>query len=169
MTMAKKFHPVDIARLGDDKALAIAAYGEAVAAYRYIVLAEKARDENLRRSFQNMAQQENSQRDRLRDLLERLFPDVCFFLAAEDKRLVCVGPRLVDARNNERFDEAMKLIIASEKRAISFYSRYAAVAKIAEVRELFLTLTEAGLQRVRQLRELFKASGKQIVESCPLQ
>ena len=166
--MVRKFHPIDLARLGDDKALAIAAYGQAVAAYRCIILAEKAVQNTLRASFEAMAGEKNLERDRLQAALARLFPAACFFLAAGDKNLVCVGPRLVDARDDTRFDEAMRLLIASEKRAISFYNRYASQAKTATVRELFLILAADGLERVRRLRRLFQEAGHQIVEPCPL-
>ena len=47
-TMGKRFSTSDLSRITDDKALAIAAFGESVAAYRYIVLSEKARDAKLR-------------------------------------------------------------------------------------------------------------------------
>ena len=167
--MARKLPIIDLVRLGDDKALAIAAYGQAVAAYRYIVLAEKARDAKLRQSFEEMVRQENIQRDRTQELLNRLFPAACFFLSSADKSLVCVGPRLVDARDDARFDEAMKLIIASEKRAVSFYTRYAVLARSPEVRNLFHELANQGLLRVRELRTVFNAAGKQITEACPIQ
>ena len=167
--MARKIPTIDLSRLGDDKSLAIAAYGQAVAAYRYIVLAEKAEDARLRQSFEDMVRQENAQRDRTQELLTRLFPAACFFLSSADKSLVCVGPRLVDARDDARFDEAMKLIIASEKRAVSFYTRYAVAAQAAEIRALFHELASQGLARVRELRGVFNAAGKQIAESCPIQ
>ena len=167
--MAKKFLQTDLSRIGDDKALAIAGYGESVAAYRYIVLSEKARDRKLRDSFESLAIEERQQRDRIQALLQRLSPAASFYLSTEDKGIVCVGPRLVDARDDARFDEAMKLVIASEKRTASFYGRYALHARDPEVRVLFTTLAAAGLRRVQQLRELFRQAGKDIVEPCPVQ
>ena len=152
--MVKRLPHLDAARIGDDKALAIAAYGESVSAYRYIVLTEKSPTDSLRAAFQEMVRQENAQREAVQSLLTQLFPAACFFLTAEDKSLVCVGPRLVDARDDARFDEAMRLIVASEKRSISFYSRYAAVAVSAQVKALFEQLYREGLQRVKVIREL---------------
>jgi len=55
--MGKRFSTADFSRMSDDKALAIAAFGESVAAYRYIVLSEKARDARLRESFETMARE----------------------------------------------------------------------------------------------------------------
>ncbi len=167
--MVKRLPHLDASRIGDDKALAIAAYGESVSAYRYIVLAEKAPNAPLRESFQEMVRQENAQREAIQALLTSLFPTACFFLTSEDKNLVCVGPRLVDARDDARFDEAMRLIVASEKRSISFYSRYATVAATPQVKALFEQLYREGLQRVKVLRELFSTAGKPIPEACPIQ
>src|SRR5205823_7117403 len=115
-----------------------------------------ARDPRLRESFEAMAQQERAQRDRIQAILERLAPTGGFYLSQEDKLAVCVGPRLVDARDDARFDEAMKLIIASEKRAASFYARYSAHAKDPELKALFTELAANGITQVQNLRALLK-------------
>src|SRR5687767_7205730 len=81
--MGKKFSMVDLSKVGDDKALAIAAFGESVAAYRYIVLSEKARDPKLRDSFEAMAKEERGQRDRLQTILQRISPTGGFYLSQE--------------------------------------------------------------------------------------
>jgi len=166
--MAKKFSTADLSKLTDDKALAIAAFGESVAAYRYIVLSEKARDARLRESFERMAHQERQQRDRIQALLQRLAPSAGYYLSQEDKLAVCVGPRLVDARDDARFDEAMKLVIASEKRSASFYARFTAFAQDEAVKALLAELAAAGIAQVQRLRTLLKEAGKQIAEPCPV-
>lgn len=166
--MAKKLTTADFSKLTDDKALAIAAFGESVAAYRYIVLSEKARDATLRASFEGMAREERTQRDRIQTLLQRLAPSAGYYLSQEDKLAVCVGPRLVDARDDARFDEAMRLVIASEKRSASFYARYSACAREEDVRKLFTELATAGIAQVQRLRALLKEAGKQIAEPCPV-
>ncbi len=166
--MGKKFSTTDLSKLSDDKALAIAAFGEAVAAYRYIELSEKTRDSSLRDSFEQMARDERQQRDRIQLLLARLAPTAGFYLSQEDKLAVCVGPRLVDARDDARFDEAMKLVIASEKRTASFYMRYARHAQDAEVKALFEELAAVGLEQVQRLRKLLSAVGREIAEPCPV-
>jgi rubrerythrin len=166
--MGKKLNQFDLSTVTDDKALAIAAYGEAVAAYRYIVLGEKAQWQDLKISFQKMVQTEYTQRDILQKLLGDLFPSACFYLTNRDKAMVCVGPRLLDARDDARFDEAMRLTIASEKRSISFYTRYLPIAQHPRVAETFSEFAAAGLIRVRELRSLFQSAGKQIKESCPI-
>jgi rubrerythrin len=82
--------------------------------------------------------------------------------------MVCVGPRLLDARDDARFDEAMRLTIASEKRSISFYNRYLPIARDPRVSQTFSRFAADGLIRVRELRLLFQSAGKQINESCPI-
>jgi rubrerythrin len=166
--MAKKFSTADLSKLTDDKALAVAAFGESVAAYRYIVLSEKARDGRLRESFEAMAREERMQRDRIQGILQRMAPSAGYYLSQEDKLAVCVGPRLVDARDDARFDEAMRLVIASEKRSASFYARYSALAHDAGVKTLFVELAAAGIAQVQRLRALSKEAGKQIAEPCPV-
>ena len=168
VSMGKKFSTTDLSKISDEKAIALGAYGESVAAYRYIVLAEKVRDRKLRDSFEEMAREERRQRDRLQEILQRLSPMAGFYLSQEDKLVVCVGPRLVDARDDARFDEAMKLVIASEKRSTSFYSRYAPLAKDAELKGLFFELAGSGLAQVRRLRAVLNEAGKQIAEPCPV-
>jgi rubrerythrin len=166
--MSKKFSTADLSKLSDDKALAIAAFGESVAAYRYIVLSEKARDLKLRGSFERMAKDQRLQRDRLQAILHRLAPTSAYYLSQEDKLTVCVGPRLVDARDDARFDEAMKLVIASEKRSASFYLRYTPFAQDPEVKSTFTELAAAGIAQVQTLRALLQEAGKQIPEPCPV-
>jgi rubrerythrin len=166
--MAKKFSITDLSRLADDKALAIAAYGESVAAFRYIVLSEKSRDAKLRNSFETMAQEERLHRDRIQKILQRISPSAGFYLTPEDKLSVCVGPRLVDARDDARFEEAMRLVIASEKRTVSFYGRFALHARDAELKEAFLELARTGIERVQKLRELFREAGRKVEEPCPV-
>ena len=167
--MTKRFSQMDMSRIADDKALAIAAYGESVAAYRYIVLSEKARSAKLREAFEVMAAEERGHRDRIQAILQRLSPSGGFYLSPEDKLAVCVGPRLVDARDDARFDEAMKLVIASEKRTASFYRQFADVAKDRDVRELFAELAAEGIEHVQRLRIISREAGKEIAEPCPVQ
>ena len=166
--MSKKFSTADLSKITDDKALAIAAFGESVAAYRYIVLSEKTRDPRLRDSFEQMAKDQRLQRDRLQAILQRLAPAAGYYLSQADKLTVCVGPRLVDARDDARFDEAMKLVIASEKRSASFYLRYTPFAQDAQVKSIFTELAAVGIAQVQRLRLLLQEVGKPIAEPCPV-
>ncbi len=166
--MGKRFAQLDLSRMGDDKALALASYGESVATYRYIILSEKARDARLRQAFEQLSREEKEHRDRIQSLLRQISPSGGFYLGPDDKLAVCVGPRLVDARDDARLDEALKLIIASEKRTASFYGRYSQVAQEPRVKALFTELAHEGLGHVRRLRELFQSAGRDITEPCPV-
>ncbi len=168
MKIGKIAH-ANAAPIPDDKALAIAAYGESVAAYRYIILAEKTRLPMLHEAFEGMAAEERGHRDRLQAILSRLATNAAFYLTNEDKSAVCVGPRLLDARDDAHFDEAMRLVIASEKRTSSFYHRAAARAADEQVKALFEELALEGLEHVQKLRGLFKEIGKDNLEPCPMQ
>ena len=71
-------------------------------------------------------------------------------------------------RDDARFDEAMRLVIASEKRSASFYARFSALAQEEAVKALFTELAAAGIAQVQRLRALLKEAGKQIAEPCPV-
>ena len=114
-----------LARLGVEKALAIGTYGEAVAAYRYLVLAEKAPDARVRPTFAEMADEEQGHRKRLRALSRELFPASDFCLNAEDKAMVVVGPRLLDVKDGASYEQAMQVVLSTEKRTAAFYARMA--------------------------------------------
>ncbi len=169
INMLKRFDQPDLSCLSDNKALAIAAFGQSVAAYRYMVLAEKAADPRLRTGLQEMAARENNRRTQLQTLQEKLFSSTCFFLDSHEKNMVCVGPRILDARDQAHFDEALKLLIASEKRIAGFYARYAAQTGRSEIKETFSTFADESLHRVSLLRRMGQDIGRQINEPCPLQ
>ena len=82
--------------LSPAKALAVAAYWESVAAYRYRTLAEKATTEAQRKFFVDMANEEQSHHTRMQDLLKEHFPGADFVLTPEDKELIIVGPRMLE-------------------------------------------------------------------------
>ncbi len=167
--MLKRFDQPDLSRVGDNKALAIAAFGQSVAAYRYMVLAEKAADPRLRAGLEEMAAREDTRRTQLQALTAKLFSTTCFFLDGHDKDMVCVGPRILDARDQAHFDEAMKLLIASEKRIAGFYAHYAAQTRRPEIKDIFTAFADESLQRVNLLRRMGQDIGRQINEPCPLQ
>ena len=79
-----------------------------------------------------------------------------------------MGPRLVDARDDARFDEAMKLVITSEKRTSSFYGRFSGVTQNLDVKALFAELAVEGIDHVRRLRAVMREAGKEILEPCPV-
>ena len=67
------------------KALAIAAYGESVAAYRYRTLSDKAPTTIYRDAFTEMATEEQGHHADVQKLLDENFPDSDFVLSPDDK------------------------------------------------------------------------------------
>src|SRR5262245_19259742 len=88
-----------------DKDLAIGTFGVTVAAYRYLVLSEKALTQSQRDEFAAMADEEQDHKQRLQRLLAENFPNADFYLRPEDKEMVVVGPRLLNVRDAESFAE----------------------------------------------------------------
>jgi rubrerythrin len=115
----------DIIRdLSTAKALAIAAYGESVAAYRYRTLSRKAPTEAHRSTFLEMAEEEQGHHKVIQDLLDKEHPGASFVLSPDDKALVIVGPRLLELTGPGAFTKAMECIYQSERLTGSFYARF---------------------------------------------
>lgn len=140
--------------LGADKALAIGAYGEAVAAYRYLVMAEKAPDEQTRPVFAEMAEEEQDHRQRLEGLLQRYYPESDFYLKTQDKEMVVEGPRLLDIKDQRTFAEAMRLILSTEKKTAAFYAKLSKRIAPEELRALFHELAEEGIDHYQRLERM---------------
>lgn len=145
--------------LGPDKILAIGAYGETVAAYRYLVLAEKAETEAQRREFAAMADEEQGHKQRLQELLNEMYPQADFVLTAADKDMVVVGPRLLDVRDRASFAEAMRMILATERRTAGFYARLGRSVRDERLRALFHELAEEGGDHYQRLKALARRAG----------
>ncbi len=140
--------------LSPDKVLAIGTYGETVAAYRYLVLAEKAATEGIRREFAAMADEEQGHKQRLQKLLSDFYPEADFYLTPEDKNLVVDGPRLLDVRDADSFALAMRMILASERKTAAFYARLSKLVSEEELRSLFHELAQEGVVHYQRLRAL---------------
>jgi rubrerythrin len=144
---------------GPDKLLAIGAYGETVAAYRYLVLSEKAPNEEDRREFAEMADEEQGHKQRLQHLLSEMYPDADFVLTAEDKDLVVTGTRLLDVRDESSFHEAMRMILQTERKTAAFYAHHAKLVPQAHLRELFHELAEEGADHYQRLKTVARRAG----------
>lgn len=147
---------------GPDKLLAIGAYGESVAAYRYLVLSEKALRQEDRQEFAAMADEEQGHKQRLEKLLAELYPNSDFVLNADDKELVVSGPRLLDIRDEKDMNDAMQLILETERKTAAFYAQQARFMPDANLRKLFQKLAEEGAEHYQRLTTICrptKASG----------
>lgn len=104
--------------------MAVAAYGESVAAFRYRMLSEKAPTEQHRGIFTEMADEEQGHHVRLQEILTRDFAGADFVLSTEDKALVIVGPRILDVSTPAAFGQSMTYIHDSEIQTGNFYARF---------------------------------------------
>lgn len=144
---------------GPDKLLAIGAYGERVAAYRYLVLSEKAPDAQHRREFAAMADEEQEHKQRLEKLLAEMYPEADFVLTAEDKELVVTGPRIIEVRDEAEFHEAMRMILQTERKTARFYAEHSRTIPIAGLQALFHELAEEGADHYQRLKALARQAG----------
>lgn len=150
-----------------DKLLAIGAYGETVAAYRYLVLAEKAASPEDKHTFANLADEEQGHKQRLQKLLMDRYPDSTFLLSAEDKELVITGPRLLDVHTEISFAEAMAMMLQTERKVAGFYAQYSKDLREKELQTLFRELAEEGADHYQRLRKLAQQAGAVDPDAAP--
>jgi rubrerythrin len=103
------------------KRIAVAIYGESVAAYRYGVLADSAVSAEHQHLFLSMKAEEEGHRAALKRLAAKQFPGADFVLNAEDKELVISGTRMLAITDSESFLRAMKFLHDTERRTGEFY------------------------------------------------
>jgi len=151
--------PDPAAGRGPDKLLAIGAYGETVAAYRYVVLSEKTTDEAHRRAFADMADEEQDHKQRLQKLVEEMYPGQDFVLTPDDKDLVVTGPRLLDVRTDDDFREAMRMVLSTERKTARFYATFGKFMPEPHIQALFKELAEEGAEHYQRLKTLARQAG----------
>lgn len=147
-------HKARIQALSTEKALAVAAYGEAVAAYRYRTLCEKATSETQRKLFEEMAGEELGHHQRLQAVMKKLFPGSDFVLSPEDKELVTVGPRMIDVHDRESFGRAMDLIHASELQTGHFYACLFETTDRDELRAMLKEMADECFEHADRLKQI---------------
>jgi erythrin-vacuolar iron transport family protein len=157
--MSEQPTPDAAAGRGPDKLLAIGAYGETVAAYRYLVLSEKAPGETERREFADMADEEQEHKQRLQGLIDDMYPGVDFVLTPEDKDLVVTGPRLLDVRDRASFADGIRMALETERKTAAFYAQHGKSLPHTHLRHVFHELAEEGAQHYQRLRALARRSG----------
>lgn len=143
---------------GPDKLLAIGAYGETVAAYRYLVLSEKGPSQ-FRDEFADMADEEQDHKQRLQKLVADMYPGQDFVLTPEDKDLVVTGPRLLEVRDESEFRDAMQLVLQTERKTARFYANHGRLMPDPGVQALFHELAEEGAEHYQRLKRLARSAG----------
>jgi len=137
------------------KSLTIAAYGESVASYRYRTLAEKTRNENHRRVFTEMADEEQEHHTHVQSLLKKHFPDENFVLTPADKESVIVGPRNLDPAEHGSTTAVLKTIQESERLTGRFYAALAEAASLTELRSIFKEMADECFDHAERLNQLY--------------
>jgi len=140
--------------LATEKALAIAAYGESVAAYRYRTLGEKTSSHEQRKIFTEMADEEQGHHQRLQALLRRRFPGSDFVLSSEDKELVTVGPRMLEVTDSESFRRAMELIHDSELQTGRFYAGLYESTEYDDLKSFLKEMADECFEHAERLRQI---------------
>lgn len=149
--------PADARR--PDKLLAIGVYGETVAAYRYLVLSEKAPNEAHRKAFADMSDEEQGHKQQLQKIVAELYPGQDFVLTPEDKELVVTGPRLLEVRDDAEYAETMRLILQTERKTARFYANNGKHMPEEGLRRLFKELAEEGADHYQRLKTIARQAG----------
>lgn len=140
--------------LAPAKALAMAGYGESVAAYRYRMLAEKTTDETLVAVFVEMAEEEKGHHAMVEKLLANRHPGADFVLSQEDKEMVTVGQRMLDVNDKASFDRAMELLVDSERQTGRFYTALRVCTDDPQLRSIFQAMADECVEHAHRLETL---------------
>lgn len=155
--MAKK--PVDPAALGTAKALALGCFGEDMAAYRYLLLSEKAQRPQDAGEFREMVAEEQGHRDGLQALLDKYYPGADFVLTAEEKQMVECGSRPLRITDRASFEDAVRTVIESEQHTAAFYGQIEPHIAESEIRQTFRELAEEGVEHHKRLCQIATENG----------
>jgi rubrerythrin len=147
-----------VSGLTTEKALAIAAYGESVAAYRYRTLIETESSQAHREVFREMADEEQGHHDRLQEFLDQYFTGSDFVLKPEEKGLVIVGPRLLAATSHTSFDQAIKMICESERLTGRFYAALLLVVEIDQLKPFLKEMADECFQHADKLERITRTN-----------
>lgn len=140
--------------LSTEKALAVAAYGESVAAYRYRTLSEKPPSPLHRTLFTEMADEEQGHHRQVQELIRRHYPGSDFVLSSGDKELVTVGPRMLDITDRASFDRALQWLYESERLTGQFYAVLHEITDRADLQPLLKEMADECLAHAERLKAI---------------
>lgn len=143
-----------VTALSLEKALAVAAYGESVAAYRYRTLAEKTPSEAHRKVFLEMCEEEQGHHIRVQDLTREHFAGSDFVLKAEDKELVIVGPRLLEVSDKAGLENALHMIYESEQLTGHFYAALHRLTTVPELKPFLKEMADECFEHAQRLKSI---------------
>ena len=137
-----------------EKALAVAAYGESVAAYRYRTLSEKPPSPLHRKLFTEIADEEQGHHRQIQGLIRKHYPGSDFVLSAGDKELVTVGPRMIEITDRASFDRALQWLCGSERLTGRFYAVLHEVTDRADLQPLLKEMADECFAHAERLRNI---------------
>ncbi len=140
--------------LSPAKGLAIAAYGESVAAYRYRTLADRTASERRRAVFSRTADEEQSHHALVQGLLGKHFPGSDFVLTDEDKELVVVGPRMIDVSDEASLKHAFELMYKTEQLTGRFYATFHDATAVEELKPLLKQMASECLNHAERIKNI---------------
>jgi rubrerythrin len=143
-----------VGTLSMEKALAVAAYGESVAAYRYRTLSEKTLAEPHRELFIEMADEEQGHHTRVQAVIKQHFAGSDFVLTPEDKQLVIVGPRMLEVTDAGSLERALEMIRASEGLTGRFYAALHDVTTRTELKPLLEEMADECFDHAKRLADI---------------
>lgn len=146
-------HAQKVRSLLPAKALAIAAYGESVATYRYRTLSAKVTNPVVREEFLAMADEEQGHHAVMQELIEKHFPGD-FVLTPEDKALIIVGQRMLDAPDDATLAAVLPLIVESERLTGRFYHALVESIPRPELRSFFRAMGDECFDHADRLLQL---------------
>lgn len=146
-------HAQKVRALLPAKALAIAAYGESVATYRYRTLSAKVSNPAIREEFLAMADEEQGHHAVMQELIEKDFPGD-FVLTPEDKGLIIVGQRMLDAQDDATLAAILPLIVESERLTGRFYHALVESIPRADLQSFFQAMGDECFDHADRLLQL---------------
>jgi len=143
-----------VRQLSMEKALAVAAYGESVAAYRYRTLAEKTASEVHKALFAEMADEEQAHHIQVQECARRHLTSTDFVLSKADKDLIIVGSRMLDLSDRVSFEQALKVITESEWLTGRFYATLHEITTQDEVKPLLKAMADECQVHAKRLENI---------------
>lgn len=143
-----------LSSLGTAKALTLGCYGEHMAAYRYLLLSEKAERTQDLDEFREMVAEEQEHHGRLQGLLDKYFAGQKFVLSADEKTMVESGPRQFNITDRKSFEAALRAVIDAERKTAGFYDKMEPHIDEPEIKALFRELADEGVEHAERLCQI---------------
>lgn len=140
--------------LTTEKALAVATFGESVAAYRYRTLVEKSTSVQHQKIFNEMANEEQGHHIRLQHLTRTHFSGSDYVLKPEEKELVIVGPRLLEVTDRPSYLRAIEMICESERLTGRFYATLHRLSDLEEIKPFLKEMSDECFEHADRLKAI---------------